>query len=548
MAHAGRTSDDRVLIRKQDRIGATDAEEDGVFLERCFVDTGDLKLLRDCDRPERIVLGRTGCGKSALLLRLLSAEPLALEVKPENLALSYVANSTILQFFESLGVRLDPFYKLIWRHALCVEILRKRFGFKHGQERFPLIDKLRDFFRGGQHASAMEYLERWGNTFWEETEFRVKEITKRVEDSLSASLKVPLGPTEMSTGDILKLSEEQKIDVVQRAQKVVNEAHAPQLNQLLDIVRDALDNPQQRFFVVIDRLDDSWAEESMRYKLIMALLDTVKEFKRVPNAKIVIAIRVDLLQRVYKRARTSGFQEEKFDSLCLKLSWTSKDLARLLDARINHVFRDRYAAKKPLTASDLIVDSKNGVHSTDYIFERTFFRPRDVICFFNECVAAAVGKTKIAMKDIRSAELAYSNGRLKSVSDEWHGDYPGLVLLTKTLLTNAQKEAPLASIVPESQLNNRCLQLHGQEILDSKFSDLCCAVVDSRKPSIDLLRAAILVFYKVGISGVKLSSTESVSWFAETGRGLEMSDITPQTHVAIHPMFWRALGVNAEER
>src|SRR5690606_38961757 len=104
--------EDRIVLRKQDRIGATDAEEDAAFLADCFVDTGELDLLRDCCRPERLVVGRTGAGKTALLLRLRESEQRCIEVRPENLALSYISNSTILQFFEALGVNLDPFYKL----------------------------------------------------------------------------------------------------------------------------------------------------------------------------------------------------------------------------------------------------------------------------------------------------------------------------------------------------------------------------------------------------------------------------------------------------
>src|SRR5664280_895025 len=122
MSKSTATAEDRLVFRKQDRIGAMDAEEDAAFLSDCFVDTGDLELLEDCQRPERIVLGRTGSGKTALLLRLLE-QPYAIEIRPENLALSYITNSTILQFFEQLGVNLDPFYKLIWRHAFCVELL-----------------------------------------------------------------------------------------------------------------------------------------------------------------------------------------------------------------------------------------------------------------------------------------------------------------------------------------------------------------------------------------------------------------------------------------
>jgi len=55
------------IFKKLDSVGAAAAEEDKRFLKACFVDTGDLDVLRDCADPRRIVLGRTGSGKTALL-------------------------------------------------------------------------------------------------------------------------------------------------------------------------------------------------------------------------------------------------------------------------------------------------------------------------------------------------------------------------------------------------------------------------------------------------------------------------------------------------
>lgn len=61
-------------------------------MEHCFVDVGDIEALHDCNDPKRIVLGRTGSGKSALLLRLKEVEARAIEVRPESLALAYISN------------------------------------------------------------------------------------------------------------------------------------------------------------------------------------------------------------------------------------------------------------------------------------------------------------------------------------------------------------------------------------------------------------------------------------------------------------------------
>jgi hypothetical protein len=58
---------DRFLFKRLDVIGHLDAEEDKAFLTSCFVDTGELAVLRDCADARRLVLGRSGAGKTALL-------------------------------------------------------------------------------------------------------------------------------------------------------------------------------------------------------------------------------------------------------------------------------------------------------------------------------------------------------------------------------------------------------------------------------------------------------------------------------------------------
>jgi hypothetical protein len=536
--------DERIVFRKQDRIGANDAEEDAEFLEECFVDTGDLDLLSDARRPERIVLGRTGSGKTALLLRLLETQERAIEVKPANLALSYISNSTILQFFEGAGVNLDPFYKLIWRHAFSVELLRARFELGD-QGRFTLMDKVKAFFKGGQYSSAIKYLEHWGDKFWEETEHRVREITQKVEESLKSSLGGSIQPVELSAERAKVLSEEQRVDVVHRAQKVVNDAQVPQLNQILDLVRDVLDDDQKQYFIVIDRLDESWVEDQLRYKLIMALLDTVKEFRRVPNAKIVLALRIDLLQRVYKRARSAGFQEEKMESLYLRLRWSRASLVKMIDERVNHLFRDRYSKNRVLSCQDVMVESKKEVGGVEYILDRTFLRPRDVICFFNECIAKVEGRAKIALRDIKDAESGYSIGRLQSVADEWHAEYPNLILFAKALLAGAQPQGQVGAIVSEQVLQERCLSLGSRSLPEDNFSEVCSAVLGADRPCWDMMYAALSIFFRVGLIAIKNSPTETFAWHADTGRRHDATEFTQATSVQIHPMFWRALGVNA---
>lgn len=532
----------RIIFRKQDSIGAHDAEEDASFLAECFVDTGDLDVLRDCNRPERIVVGRTGTGKSALLLRLLEAENRAIEIKPENLALSFISNSNIIRFFENLGVNLGIFYKLIWRHAFCVEILRRHFNKTPGNERVSLLDKVRAAFKGEQYSAALQYLDRWGDKFWEETEYRIKDITTKVESSLKGALTPEGGALlGLSSEATRALSEEKKAELVQRAQKVVHDAHVPQLNQILQLVDAVLDDDQKKYFIVIDRLDESWVDESLRYKLIMALIDTVKDFRQVKRAKIVISIRLDLLQRVYVRARNVGFQEEKIQSLYLRMRWTRMNLAELIDARVNRLFRDRYSKRSDLSHDDILVGSRKGETPFDYMLARTFMRPRDLIAYFNTCIAAVEGKSKIAMKDISSCELEYSISRFQSVADEWFLDYPNLRKAAELLLMGRPTHGKLSSTMSPSIVESACLDLCTADLPEDELVRAAMLVAQEGRPAIDMMRTAACIFHRVGLLGIKAASCEKASWFLESWRSIDPMAISGETPVEVHPMFWSAL-------
>ena len=64
------------------------------------------------------------------MLRKLVEDTNAIVINPETLAFNYLTNSTILQFFLEAGVKLDLFFKLLWRHVFTVELLRNRYDLK----------------------------------------------------------------------------------------------------------------------------------------------------------------------------------------------------------------------------------------------------------------------------------------------------------------------------------------------------------------------------------------------------------------------------------
>lgn len=543
-------SDSTFRFRRHDRIGAAAAEQDDEFLRECFIDTGDLQMLLKPGDTRVIVLGRTGSGKSALLTHLkVSKENSVIELQPENLALSYLSNSTILQFFGNLGVNLDPFFKLLWRHVFTVEILSHHLGGQSDKQERNLLERLKALFPGTsvkekRAREAIEYLTKWGENFWKETEYRVKEITQKVEGQLTAAatgkMKVPLAELSSSGKVAGLLSREQREELKERGQSIVSKAQVQDLSKVLDLLDVVLENRQHVYYLTVDSLDENWIEDRLRYKLIMALVLTAREFLKVRNAKVVVALRRDLMERVFRQTRDSGFQEEKYQSMYLPLEWTKSDLIRLLDKRINALVRRRYT-KQPLGYKDLLPAHVNKVKVDDYLFERAH-RPRDMISFFNTCIHAAEGKAKINSHALKKAEGEWSRSRFRALGDEWSADYPRLLDFA-ALLEGMHASFKLAS-VSEEVIGEFCLKRAAEEPAGhGVLQEVALQVVNMTVTPEEARRQIVRVFYLVGLVGLKLAAHETVSWVDQLGRSVPSAEIGPETSVVTHPALHRELGI-----
>ncbi len=363
---------DQFRFRKHDSIGAADAESDNEFLIDCFISTGDLETLEDCSFPTRVVVGRTGAGKSALLSGLRNRQEHVIELRPEVLALNYITNSQVLRFFEKLGVELDPFYRLLWRHVFTVELLREKFGIINEEKKNEFLNWVAGTFqRDKGKQRALRYLEEWGSLFWEETEYRTREFTAKLESDLKASIGSTGFGVDLSAGGAEKLTQEERQEVVQRAQYIVSQVQIKDLHEMMRLLsEDIFDDPKQRFYITIDRLDENWVDDNIRYKLLRALLESIRAFQEIPYVKIIIALRNDLLDRVFRITRDAGFQEEKYESLFLKLRWSRKELREVLDVRIDKLIRRRYTTQR-VHIEDILPRAGRRDDPLEYILDRT---------------------------------------------------------------------------------------------------------------------------------------------------------------------------------
>ncbi len=540
---------DEFKFLKGDNVGASSAEDDSEFLNMCYVETGDLAFLENVKDIRVLVLGRTGTGKSALLQMLTERKSdTAISILPEGLALSYVTNSTILNFFAELGVNLDPFFKLLWRHVIIVEMLSRHFRSDDGM-RDGWVQRLLRHFAGETRESkamrkALDYLNEWGKDFWLETECRVKEITETMETKLNQEAAAALGQAGLnlraaiSSGESFTLA--QKKELLSRGQKIVSDAQVSDLRSVIEILGDVFENDQKQYFVVIDRLDENWVEERLRYRLIMALIQTASEFIRVRNVKVVLSLRNDLAERVFRLARDSGFQEEKYASRYLPLRWSKEHLIQVLDKRVSTLVARRYT-KGPVTYTDILPEKYGSITITEFLGTVTT-TPRDVIALFNACIAQAVDQPRISPQALKDALGAYSRSRLNALFDEWSADYACLHKFVRIL--QQRPSSFKISAICSGDVEDLCISVCANDPASTcQLRTQAMSVVDGLMSAPDFTAFLARVFYRIGLVGLKLAPFEKPSWADEGDRSVSAAEIGPEVSIVVHPKYHRVLGI-----
>jgi hypothetical protein len=530
------------VFRTRDAIGSTAAEDDSDFLFDCFVDTGDLNVLMNTTSSFRIILGRTGTGKTALLERLAQYNKEIINILPENLSFNYLTNSTILKYFLEAGVKLDLFFKLLWRHVFTVELIKKKYNIKNEEAKKTFLEKIGYLLtRDKKKEKAIAYLQKWGEKFWEDTEYRIQEITNKIENELKGSLGTIFPAVDFNMSGISKLSEEEKTEIVKRGQEVINKIQMRELTNIIEFLNDdVFDDEKQPFYITIDKLDENWVEDKFRYLLIRNLIETVREFRKIRNVKVIIVLRTDLLERVFRYTRDPGFQEEKYRSLFLRIKWSKHELEELLDKRINHLVKRRYT-KKAVGYKDVFPKTINKIVTIDYIIDRTMRRPRELIEFVNECIAQAKDKPFVTKNCILDAEAHYSQNRIRSLQDEWYADWPNLLKFVQ-LLRNKPYKFELSDLNQDEIIEFCCDYMINNTDGTDSLSMSAYNLVDSKETYENFIKNIFHVLHRTGTVGIKKEAYESYNWIYKTDSTIAASTINMNSGIMIHPGFWRNLG------
>ena len=541
---------DEFIFQRNDDIGAAAAEDDSTFLADCFIDIGDLSALEDCDNPRRIIVGRTGAGKSALISVLKIRNERYAQLSPHSLALNFIANSDVVNFFEAAGVSLAPFYGLLWRHLLVVELLKLKFNIRDEASQANYTRYMEKVLtrKDRNKEQAVEYLTKWGNKFWLTSEERVHELVSRVEGSLKASIGGSSIGVPLNFGGAKQLTQEQRSIVENRGREAVSKVQIRELENIITVLaEDIFIDHLQRFYITIDTLDEDWVDDKIKLQLIKTLLDSVRKLRQLKYVKVILAIRQDLLDRVLHFERSPGFQEEKYESLYLDIVWTRDQLYELTEKRLQKLVRRRYT-RHPITFQNLFVGSVDGRETFDYLLDRTFRRPRDIILFVNECIRHGENRSQITPTMVKAAEEAYSYRRLQSLATEWQGIHPNLLHVLK-MFRGMQSRFEVSELTREFFENQYMEVLN--EIEDPSADRLTKGIQSLYSPqgNFNSVRSYFLRdLYTTGFLGIKSSPQESIHWSYLSRYSMSPGEIKGNSAVYIHPTFCRALSINRHEK
>jgi hypothetical protein len=537
-----------VILQPGMIIGANAAEMDDEFLLKCFVHYPPVDLCMNVASRGMVVDGRTGSGKTAILKFIHSRSEHSVEIDPSEMAMSYVSNSDALNFLHAIGADLDLLFQALWKHVLCIEFIRLKFSVTNETTSLSVFERLKmRFSKDARKTRAIKYLKDWEGKFWITMDQNIKELTERVENAVKAELGVEIEKFKAGGQYEKRLSSDKKSEFVARVRKIISSDQLAELSGVIEMLSESeAGEDMKHFFILIDKLDEHWVEVSIRFKLIRSLIESLKSFRRISNLKILVALRSDVLERVVQETRDLTFQREKLDDYFVHIKWTKILLRRLVNLRVQSLFRSQYSARA-IEFEDVFPFNVGNVDPFEYIVERTLMRPRDVIAFVNECLEVAQGSYEVTSTMIKRAEINFSRIRRDALEQEWQSAFPSIKKLIDFVGGRQKSIITFEELCSQKEADDVALAICSEKKIDfDPLYDVASSHYEKDTRSAeDLIKAIVGVLYRVGAIGVKLKNGNRFMYAHLDEALLPIGQFTEDARIRIHPMLWGAFRLQA---
>lgn len=181
----------------------------------------------------------------------------------------------------------------------------------------------------------------------------------------------------------------------------------------------------------------------------------------------------------------------------------------------------------------------------DCMIHRTLYRPRDLISFFNTCIAQSDGNATKDFAANQNAEQGYSRERLKARCDEWRGTYPQVITISQKPLRSRPAQ------FEQSSFSQGELESLSYDMV-SKFSggdqpDDYIIACECSEANLDAIRVKyVFMLYVSSLIGLKRNPASVPSYGFNCDDPLVEEDISSCPWVVIHPAFRKHLSVSPE--
>lgn len=339
---------------------------------------------------------------------------------------------------------------------------------------------------------------------------------------MQAEITGSIGPSFAKTTGKIAADVAQRVQT-ETARYVSSELLRKQKELIKIITEETADEAQSRIIISIDDLDKSWLSSSnIRYDFINALLDAFKELIDIRSVKVLISIRTDILMGIYK---TNLRQEEKDRSLIIPIEWKRNELFEILDKRIDHLIKHKYAGRQTVKFSDIFNFNIKGQEASSYIVDRTMLRPRDAIDFVNYCLNQGDGTTSLNENHILEAEEKFYSARKNAINKEWLSRYAHIGDYTDSIAFISKKEFRKQDIEADIAL-----------VIDFLMSKSTSNDDSNEEKIATDFNALLDVWFTIGVIGIKKSETLSI-YSSFDKPSLDISDFNKE--FVIHPLFYR---------
>lgn len=196
----------------------------------------------------------------------------------------------------------------------------------------------------------------------------------------------------------------------------------------------------EKFLIALDQLDENWLQGSIEEysKVLVNLVNVCRNISLDQTLSTQIKIVPFLRTDIYHSLKFNDKNKLLQDSAVL-ISWDADSL--------DDMFYERIKKYRPTTVSfDASIKSGNlfevsfvrqGTPPFKYICRRSFFRPRDIIVYFNKIRELHVANSsgKYTSNEIYEADREASSSVYNELIDEWSNQFPAINMLFNVLQT-----------------------------------------------------------------------------------------------------------------